>query len=469
MDLRDDRCAPPGPLPVRIAVLGVFLLAAPALLAASAATGAAPAPAKRPDPIVPRVDYHQHLVSPAGAAFLNHPPLPAVELPQDLARLLRERAERWNDKTALAGLYVEDSLVLDTFSPSPGWIRGRDAVAAYLSTLFARAYRLTPLAYASEGSTGHLAGYFTRGGGADIRHFGTFYLELVRGGDGAWRIAVETPRSPGPPIQEQISGEQLVALLDAAGIQRAVVLSEAFWFDGPQASSGAGAYEKVRAENDWTAQEAARFPDRLVAFCSFNPLAEYALAELARCAGNPHFKGLKLHFDTSGVDVKNPEHVAKVRRVFEEANRLRLPITVHARAGNTYGREHVEIFLNQILTAAPDIPVQIAHLWGGGAYSDSALAAYADAASAGHPATKNLYFDVSDAAHAAVGSDEISRTLAQRIRQIGLRRILYGSDAVGAGHPPPREAWAAFRKAIPLTDEELRTIAGNVAPYLRSR
>jgi predicted TIM-barrel fold metal-dependent hydrolase len=266
-------------------------------------------------------------------------------------------------------------------------------------------------------------------------------------------------------MQEVITGEQLVALLDAAGIERAVVLSSSAGFDMPQLAQGTEAYANVRAENDWTAQEVARFPDRLIAVFSVNPLADYALAELDRCAANPLFKGLKLQLDASEMDYKNPEHVAKLRRVFAASNRHRLPITVHARPLGDYGQEQAEIFVNQILPAAPDVPVQIAHLWGGGAFSDSALAAFAEAVSSSHPATKNLYFDVSDAALVANGSEEILRTIALRIRQIGLRRILYGSDAAG-GHPPPREAWAAFRKEIPLTEEEFRIIANNILPYL---
>jgi predicted TIM-barrel fold metal-dependent hydrolase len=437
------------------------------LLAALVLPASAPAaPAKKPDQAVALVDYHQHLASPAAAELLNrlNLPAPTVELPPDVSRLLRQRAERWNDKAALAELYTEDSLVFDI--DNPGWIRGRAAVAAHLSDFFARPFRLTAVDFASQGSAGHVAGYFTRGDEASVRHFGFFYLGLAKGGDGVWRIAVERSSFPGPPMQEPVTGEDLVGLLDAAGIERAVVLSGAYWFDMPKVSPGADAYTKVRAENDWVAQEVAKFPDRLVAFCSFNPLAEYALPELDRCAGNPYLKGLKLHFGGSQVDLKNPEHLAKVRQVFAAANRHRLPIAVHVRADQTYGREHAEIFLNQLLPAAPDIPVQIAHLWGGEAFSESALAAYAEAVSAGHPATKNLYFDVSDAAAVAGGREDVLRTLAQRIRQIGPRRILYGSDAIGHGHPAPREAWAAFRKEIPLTDEEFRIIAGNLAPSL---
>jgi uncharacterized protein len=145
-----------------------------------------------------------------------------------------------------------------------------------------------------------------------------------------------------------------------------------------------------------------------------------------------------------------------------------MPVLIHVRADpKAYGREQAEIFLSQIVAAAPDVPVQIAHLWGGEAFSDSALAVYADAVSAGDPRTKNLYFDLAEAALVARGSDETLRTIAKRIRQIGLGRILFASDGPVPEALAPREAWKDFRTHVPLTEEEIRTIAGNVAPYLR--
>jgi hypothetical protein len=48
------------------------------------------------DPVVPIVDYHQYLLSPAGAELQNRL-LPAVALPSPLARLIGERAARRND------------------------------------------------------------------------------------------------------------------------------------------------------------------------------------------------------------------------------------------------------------------------------------------------------------------------------------------------------------------------------------
>jgi predicted TIM-barrel fold metal-dependent hydrolase len=128
-----------------------------------------------------------------------------------------------------------------------------------------------------------------------------------------------------------------------------------------------------------------------------------------------------------------------------------------------YGREDAQILLDKILPAAPDVPVQIAHFASGGpGYTDEALAVYADAIAAGDPRTKNLYFDVATVADEQPA--EVLRTFARRIRQVGLRRVLFGTDL---GPPMPRQSWLTFRTTVPLTDDEFKTIAGNVAPYFR--
>jgi uncharacterized protein len=411
----------------------------------------------------PLADHHEHLLSPASAKLANDPLLPAVALPDDLNRLLRAVEKGWNDKQALTALLTEDGMVLD--SRDPHWIQGRDETAKFLSELFARPYRVTPVGYGIEGSAGHVAAYLTRGEGAAARHFGEALFSVRKGADGVWRIAAETPTFPGPRIREPRSADDLIAVLDEAGIRRAAVLSVAYWFGSPLMPKAAGdEYANVRAENDWTAQQAARYPDRLVAFCSFNPLKDYALQEIDRCAKIPQVKGIKLHFGNSGVDVRNPEHVEKLRKVFAAANAHHLAIVAHLwTLDKRYGREDAQILLDKILPAAPDVPVQIAHFAGGGpGYTDEALAVYADAIAAGDPRTKNLYFDVATVADQQPA--EVLRTFARRIRQVGLRRVLFGTDL---GPPMPRQSWLTFRTTVPLTDDEFKTIAGNVAPYFR--
>jgi uncharacterized protein len=182
--------------------------------------------------------------------------------------------------------------------------------------------------------------------------------------------------------------------------------------------------------------------------------------------------GLKLHFGNSGVDYHNAQHLAQLRRVFSAANSYRMPIVVHMRASFSlklpYGRDEARIFLNELVPAAPDVVIQIAHMAGGGGAGDQlaeqALEALAEAVARAEPPTKLLHFDASGM-NAQLSVPEEAARLAIRMRQIGMQRILFGSDGATGGNAPPREAWAVFRK-LPLTEAEFRTIAVNVPPYL---
>jgi len=414
-------------------------------------------------PIVPAADHHQHLLSPRGAAWVGRIPAPAEAVPAEVTALLRERAARWNEPARLAELYNSGSIVLSDLDPR--FLTGPAAAGRYLGTRFARPYQLTPRAFHQSGDSAWIAGFYTRGEGADLRKVGHFSMTLERTAGRSWRIVAEIPNFPAPPAEPPISAAQMIAHLDSAGIRQAAILSDAYWFDSFGEPDDSGNYARVRAENDWTAEQVAQFPERLVAFCSFNPLRNYALAELDRCAASGRFVGIKLHLRSSGVDLTRADHVDKLRSVFAAANRARLPIVIHVRGGEDYGRVHAQTLLDRVISAAPDVLVQIAHLWGGENYSAPALATYAEAFAAHHPSTRNLYFDVSDAALVANGSEGVMNELATRIRQIGVERMFYGSDAPMEGHPPPAESWRAFH-SLPLTEAEFRTIAANVAPYL---
>jgi len=255
--------------------------------------------------------------------------------------------------------------------------------------------------------------------------------------------------------------------VDDAAIKKAVVLSDAYYFDSPALTPQGGSYEAVRAENDWTAEQVSQYPDRLIAFCSLNPLSDYALKELERCAQSKHFKGLKLHLGTSRVDLLNPAHVTALRGVVAEANRLRLSLIVHVRNGSDYDARHAHILLDQIVSAAPDVSFTIAHLWGGEAYSAEVLGVYADAVSSHDPHAKNLYFDIAELDLVLGERPDALQECAERMRQIGLDRILYGTDGPISESQTPHDGWTKTRVALPLTEAEFTQIANNVAPYLR--
>ena len=276
-----------------------------------------------------------------------------------------------------------------------------------------------------------------------------------------------------PAGSKTITAQDLIEFLDKAGIRRATLLATGYSFGRP-GSEPPDEYAAVKAENDWTAAQAAQFPKRLMAFCGFNPLKEYALDELARCAKDPNLRhGIKLHFGSSDVQTEIPEHFEKLKKVFRAANKQRMAIIVHMRASiskkRPYGPEQARAFL-KLLSFAPDIPVQVAHIASSGpGYMDpaahSVIEVLAAAVAKKDPRTRKLWFDVASNAH-PVNSAEVSELLVKLIRQIGVKGILFGSDAATENNLKPHEAWEAFR-ALKLSEKEFKTIAENVAPYFR--
>ena len=422
--------------------------------------------------IVPLVDHHQHIVGPR--AIVTWLPLsPAPELPPGLNRVVQERNRIMGTKD-IGDLYTDTARILDDMSESQPWVQGRDNIQRIVGS-FTPKTRLIPQSFAVDGSVAYVIGVAVSGNIPEGRR--NFMLGLKKDQSGVWRIDTEQSTSVPPQVQPQfakpLTADQLIQNMDETGIQRAVVLSVAYWFRGPPRPNRVWTgdeYENVRAENDWVAAQVARYPDRLVAFCGVNPLRDYAVQEVRRCASELRIKGIKMHFRNSQVNVLNPEHLEKLRRVFQTANELGLAIVVHTNV-NPYGREQAEAFLKELLPAAPNVVVQIGHLWGGNQYVPSALKVFADAIAAGDPRTKNLYFDLTEIEPAAVITSNPEKTMqeiARFIRQIGLKRILYGSDAAATSDAPPTSLrWARLRGKLPLTNNELRVVANNVAPYMR--
>ena len=295
---------------------------------------------------------------------------------------------------------------------------------------------------------------------APNRPIGDFHQHLF--GPGALEL------SPG---LTRVTARNLVAMLDSAGIRRALVLSIAYQFSNPNRPPVANEYARVMAENDWTAEQVAEFPRRLVAFCSLSPIRDYALQEIERCAADPRLRrGLKLHIGNSDVDFENPDHLARTKAVFRAANAHGMAIVIHLRPSVTrnrpYGERIARIFLTDVLPSAPDIPIQIAHLGGSGGLADpgaeEALDYFIRAIAEDDVRMKNVYFDVS----LGFGdSPELLSRTAVRIRQIGLGRILFGSDGAVGGNSP-LAYWRTYRR-LPLTEQEFAIIERNVPPYMK--
>lgn len=224
--------------------------------------------------------------------------------------------------------------------------------------------------------------------------------------------------------------------MDEAGIQRGWLMSTAYLAESPLAEPRADATQVLREANDFTVGLARQYPDRFAAFVSVNPIRLDALPEIARWKGDRAVTGLKLHLTNSGVDLRDPEQVAKLAAVFRAAAANGWTIMIHMRTGAAdYGARDVRVFLDQVLPAAGEAPVVIAHAagWGGiDAVTLDALGAFANAFEHDPKLGQNLRFDL-----AQVFSDkatpEARTAMAGLIRGIGPEHFVAGSDWPFAG------------------------------------
>lgn len=181
--------------------------------------------------------------------------------------------------------------------------------------------------------------------------------------------------------------------------------------------------------------------------------------------------GVKLHFGNSGVSLRNPAHLERLKRVFATAERHRAPIVIHmrTRSDTPYTPEDAQLFLEKLLPSAPNVIVQLAHLAGSGpGFPDDAQAAFnifANAIERGDPRTRNLYFDQCTVAWSETTPEEGTR-IAEAIRRVGAKRVFFGSDMPVGGNPAPKGSWDIFKAKVPLTQAEFKAIALNVPPYL---
>jgi len=274
----------------------------------------------------------------------------------------------------------------------------------------------------------------------------------------------------------------LVRLLDRDGVDRALVLSVAYFFGMPDLGEADPA--ALTAENDWVAGQVAPFADRLAVCCSVNPVLPGATAEIARCAATGRFVGLKLHIANSDLDLRDPLHLERLAEVFECANAAGLMIAIHMRGRRPdYGAPDVRLLVEQLLPRVPDVDVQVAHAAGWGDYHqpcDEGLATLAAWAQSDPAAAGRLYVDLSatvldppPAARegrtgGAVDRSEAWRArrfddLAGHLRGIGLARVLFATDWPVT---TPAAYLQTLQERVPLEPDEFARLRGNVAPWL---
>ncbi len=152
-----------------------------------------------------------------------------------------------------------------------------------------------------------------------------------------------------------VTGDEMITSMD----EQEVALSVVFGF--PWTDQGIN-----RDHNDYILNVATRFPDRLIPFACFNPLAPGAAEETERCIK----KGAKGVGEIAFYDrIIDAEIISRLRPVMEILKEANLPFLIHTNepVGHAYpGKSMKNIREIELLVQNfPDNTIILAH-WGGG-------------------------------------------------------------------------------------------------------
>ena len=163
-----------------------------------------------------------------------------------------------------------------------------------------------------------------------------------------------------PVIQEQISEfmkpQNIVSMLDNYGVSRAVVLAE----DSPKVTGV--------VPNEFVAEFCSQYPERLIPFASVDPTGSTNPAKrLEQLVADLGMRGLKLYpsyqYFFPNAYQENPK-MKKLRKVYECAERLRLPVMFHTGTSVFPGarlKYSNPLFLDDLAVDFPDLKIIMAH------------------------------------------------------------------------------------------------------------
>ncbi|MBL7996498.1 amidohydrolase family protein [bacterium] len=226
-------------------------------------------------------------------------------------------------------------------------------------------------------------------------------------------------------------------ILSNVGATKIDLIGMGYVYENPEYFQGENPKEKLQEENDYLLETTSKYPSKVRPFITVNPLRDYSNDEIERCFQSNKGIGLKLHFNASQVYLTEPEHLEKVKSIFEKASELQLPILLHFDNWHPkFGKDDLALLVDSVLANLRPIKINMAHFGTSGGFSDKTKAfivAYEklrDKISERH----TIYLDISAVAldKNSEGmnklSDEEFKILNTYIHKIGIKHILFGTD-----------------------------------------
>ncbi len=242
-----------------------------------------------------------------------------------------------------------------------------------------------------------------------------------------------------------IGAEELIAAMDAAGIDKAIVTGWC-WQN----------HAVCVEQNTWTMEVVRRYPDRLLALAAIQPNAgAAAIRELERCVAGGMVGLGELNVDGQGFRLDDANFLVLAHRAAE----LRVPMLLHTNepVGHGYpGKDKLPITdIYDFIKALPDLRLILAH-WGGGFPFYELMREVRKVAA-------NVYYD--SAASPLLYSPQIFRTV---IDIVGSDKVLFGSDFPLILYPkrqtePDYAPFLAEIRALDFSSDEWANVMGENA------
>jgi len=243
------------------------------------------------------------------------------------------------------------------------------------------------------------------------------------------------------PKRKLASAEDVVASMQASGVDRTVVMGFP-WKEG----------SVCRVHNDYLLDAIRKYPDKLIAFATIQPLDARDAQELERCLSGGMMGMGELGPDGQKFDVEDKWVLNASVEVLQAHDR---PLLVHSSEpiGHEYdgkGKIHPWRLL-KLAENFPDLKIVMAH-WGGGLPFYELMPEVGDA-------LRNVYYD--SAASSFLYRHDIFPNVT---RLIGHERILWGTDFPLLSQS---KFLARVRSCGLAPHEEEAILGGNAARLLR--
>jgi len=253
-------------------------------------------------------------------------------------------------------------------------------------------------------------------------------------------------------IGPSLLAEELVSMMDEAGVDKAVV------FPCPSAWSLPDP-ENYYNTNDYIAEAQSRYPGRLVGFTCINPhhagdhsmkMPDLAVREVRRCVTELGLRGLKLHPEQHCFTVSSLIGSALMETLVElqQQTGRKIPVLCHGMTTLGAMPEHFAMLASRY----PSVPIIIAH---GGGFQNLYFTSIGPIAE-----HDNLFVDL------AMTTVDDSHLLAVADR-IGVGKVLFGSDHFTRTQ---RNLYRNFlfmlEGAFPNAEDRQRILGGNAIQLL---